>query len=245
MFIPDYLGNDIWSLPLINREHYKIQKIIEINESDDYENLIKNFPWIELDIGYSWQTWENEIKGLDKFNLFQPHKNEYSHGWKSIIAYDGEWNEKVIECCPAMTKWFREVFSKDYNFGSKEKIEIMALEPQGHIELHKNKETDHHSFNVIKFLLNSPQYYDVVMFNPNPMDKTKLKDKDYIGKIPTESGSAIQLDSGNYFTARNLSDQTVYYIVAQLNTVDLKKAKHEYNKSIKKTIGNIKRNARI
>tara|TARA_B100001094_G_scaffold60035_1_gene55519 strand:- start:7901 stop:8611 length:711 start_codon:yes stop_codon:yes gene_type:complete len=236
MFIPDYLGNGVWTLPLINREHYKIQKVIE---SENDEMPIKNLPWIELDIGYSWQTWEKEIKNLETLNFFNVHKNEYSQGWKSLTLYDGEWNQTVTENCFAMTTWFKEIFSTKCNVGPNQKIEIMALETQGYIELHKNKETDKHNFNVVKFMFDKPQYYNVAMFNPNPMDKTKLKDKDYIGKIPCQPGKALLLDSGNYFTARNLSEQTVYYVVAQINTFDPK------NEEIKETIGNIKTHARI
>jgi hypothetical protein len=242
MFIPDYLGNDVWALPLINREHFKIQKILQDTDEDI---PIKNLPWIELDIGYSWQTWEKEIKNLDTLDLFDIHKNEYSQGWKSLTFYNGEWNSKVKEQCYTMTKWFNDNFLPEYDISSDDKIEIMALEANGYIELHKNKETDKHNFNVIKFLLDAPKNYNVAMFNPNPMDKTKLKDKDYIGRIPCETGKAIQLDSGNYFTAHNLSDQTVYYIVVQLNTFDLKKLKQDDRFNIKRTIGSIKRNARI
>ena len=156
MFIPDYLGNDVWALPLMNREHFKIQKILEETSNDI---PIKNLPWIELDIGYSWQTWEKEIKNLDTLNLFDVHKNEYSKGWKSIAFYDGEWNGEVKEQCYTMTKWFDDIFLSKYNMSSKDKIEIMALEANGYIELHKNKETDKHNFNVIKFLLDKPQDY--------------------------------------------------------------------------------------
>lgn len=229
MFIPDYLGNDVWTLPLINREHYKIQKVIEEKNN---EMPVDNLPWIQLNIGYSWQTWEKEIKGLDTLNFFNVHKNEYSRGWRSLTLYDGEWNEKITEHCYVMTSWFKQTFST-------KKIEIMALDSLGYIELHKNKETDKHNFNVIKFMFDKPSYYNVAVFNPNPMDKTKLKDKDYIGRIPCETGKALMLDSGNYFTARNMSEQTVYYLVAQINTFDPK------NEDIRETIGNIKTNARI
>jgi hypothetical protein len=229
MFIPDYLGNDVWALPFINREHYKIQKVIE---AENDEMPINNLPWIQLNIGYSWQTWEKEIKGLDTLNFFNVHKNEYSQGWRSLTLYDGEWNEKITEHCYVMTSWFKQTFPT-------KKIEIMALDSLGYIELHKNKETDKHNFNAIKFMFDKPPYYNVAMFNPNPMDKTKLKDRDYIGRIPCETGKALMLDSGNYFTAKNMSEQTVYYLVAQINTFDPK------NEDIRETIGNIKKNARI
>tara|TARA_B100001057_G_scaffold488129_1_gene571993 strand:- start:1051 stop:1767 length:717 start_codon:yes stop_codon:yes gene_type:complete len=238
MFIPDYLGDDVWALPFINREHYKIQKVLNLNE-DDKDTSIKNLPWVELGIGYSWQTWEKEIKKLEELHLFKTHKNEFSKGWKHLTLYDSEWNSEVTENCYHISKWFKDIFLPKYKLGEDQKIEIMALESQGYIELHKNKETDKHNFNVIKFSLEKPIGYSVSMFNPNPMDKTKLKDKDYIGRIPCETGKALQLDSGNYFTARNLSEQTAYYIVAQINTFDFKQS------NIKQTIGNIKRNARI
>ena len=42
--------------------------------------------WIELDVGYSWQTWE-KAKRVDELGLFKLvqrryGKKEYSRGWR-------------------------------------------------------------------------------------------------------------------------------------------------------------------
>ena len=61
--------------------------------------------------------------------------------------YDGR-NEKITEHCYVMTSYPKQTFHQ--------KIEIMALDSLGYIELHKNKETDKHNFNTIKFMFDIP-----------------------------------------------------------------------------------------
>ena len=48
------------------------------------------------------------------------------------------------------------------------------------------------------------------MFYPNSMDKTKLKDYDYIGRVHFEK--EIRINTGNYFAVKNTSNETRYYI---------------------------------
>tara|TARA_B100002019_G_scaffold209656_1_gene182264 strand:+ start:670 stop:1413 length:744 start_codon:yes stop_codon:yes gene_type:complete len=247
MFIPDYIGSDFWTLPRINRDHYKIQPLLKFKEHEDELIFKKDYiPWIELELNYSWQTWLKELQTLDSLNLLKDYKTEYSQGWKSFNLYNDGWNDQVIENCPALVNWFKQVFEQKFKIENPFlSINLRSLDPGGFIELHKDtEENQSHTHRVIKFLVNDSKQYEVAMFYPNPMDKTKLRTKDYIGWVPFDSGKAIQLDLGNYFAARNQSEEKIYYILVKVNTLP-DKDNEVWKESIKTTIGNIKKNARI
>ena len=76
------------------------------------------------------------------------------------------------------------------------------------------------------------------------MDKTKLRTQRLYRLGIFDSGKAIQLDLGNYFAARNQSEEKIYYILVKVNTLP-DKDNEVLKESIKTTIGNIKKNARI
>ena len=88
MFIPDYLGDDQWSLQSINTKHYKLKGLLKA-EDCSYENILKKHytPWVELDISYSWQTWLAEAQRVDELGLFVPHREDYGKGWRSFVLH--------------------------------------------------------------------------------------------------------------------------------------------------------------
>jgi len=241
MFIPDYLGKDAWKLPTINREHFKLKALIEsTDEIKDYNTFIQNnyIPWIEFDIQYGHTTWLEEIiKVENKFTIFE---TEYGKGWKHLIIYENDWNENLLDSCPAMMSWLKNVFPVKFNVTELHSIKVMALEPEGYSELQHDKECGQFNFPLF-----DPYGCHAVMFYPNPMDKTKLKDQDYIGRIPFKEGQAIKINTQNYHMVKNTSNQTRYHVIINANTEVDKKVKSFYNTSIKNTIGNIKKDARI
>ena len=241
MFIPDYLGTNAWKLPMVNRDHFKIKPLLDSEPEYDYTTAVKkyHFPWIEMDVSYSWQTWLSKI--IEQEKLFSNFETEYGKGWKYISVYsDKTWNENIIKNCPAMTSWLKDVFPNTVNLVKLHDIKIMALEPNGYSELQHNEVSGQ-----INLALNNPTKCKVVMFYPNPMDKTKLKDYDYIGVVPFKEGSAIKLNTENYHMIQNLSDEVRYHITINADTEIDKKTKSFYDNSIKNTIGGIKNYARI
>tara|TARA_X000000950_G_scaffold288253_1_gene404125 strand:- start:258 stop:959 length:702 start_codon:yes stop_codon:yes gene_type:complete len=233
MFIPDYLGNDAWQLPMINRDHFKIKPILESDEQVGY------FPWIELDIKYSYETWLKEIKLVD--DSFVEFESEYGKGWKYVSMYeDDKWNDRLLNGCPATTTWFKNIFSEKINATKIHNIKVMCLEPKGYSELQHGNH-----FGQINFVLNQPIGCKTVMFYPNSMDKTKLKDSDYIGIVPFREGSAIQLNNENYNMARNNGEENRYHIIVNADTEINDTVKMLYDESIKHTTTNIKKDAQL
>ena len=259
MFIPDYLGDDQWSLQSINTKHYKLKGLLKA-EDCSYENILKKHytPWVELDIGYSWQTWLAEAQRVDELGLFVPHREDYGKGWRSFVLHgsgegetkkdDGEmfWQESALQNCPSMVQWIKHTFARDLNLkGNFERVRIMALDPGGYIEIHRDNEKEIHDVGPINLAINNPVGCQFIMFYPNSFDKTKLTDEDYIGKVPFAEGRAIQLDVGNYHAVRNNSKETRYHIIIHGNFWPDEKTKSLYDSSMRNTIGNIKTYARV
>ena len=241
MFIPDYLGKDAWKLPMINRDHFKLKPLLESDENlnDGNEFIKQNYiPWIEFDIQYGHATWLKEILKVEK--KFLVFETEYGKGWKYLSIYNKQWNDDLTDSCPAMMSWFRNVFLTKFNITNLQDIKVMALEPNGYSELQHDK-----LCGQINLPLNDPIGCTAVMFYPNPMDKTKLKDHDYIGRIPFKEGLAVRINTENYHMVKNTSNETRYHVIINTDTKVDKNVETFYNKSIKNTIGNIKKDARI
>ncbi len=240
MFIPDYLGKDAWKLPMVNRDHFKLSPLLESNEIENGNEFIKQnyMPWIEFDVQYGHATWLKEIIGIEnKFSIFE---TEYGKGWKHIIVYDGNWNQDLITSCPSMMSWLKNVFPIKFNVKKIDEIKVMALESNGYSDLQHDKECGQ-----INLPLSEPPGCTSVMFYPNPMDKTKLKDQDYIGKIPFKEGTIIKINTENYHMVKNTSNETRYHVIINADTEVDEKIESFYDENIKNTIGNIKKDARI
>jgi hypothetical protein len=242
MFIPDYLGDDQWSLNHINQNHYKLKSIFKY-EDLSYEEVVKKYyiPWVEFDLlTYGWQTWLDEAKKLDELDFFSIHKENYGKGWRTFNFYELE--ESVTNICPAMTQWVKRVFPEQVSLkGQINKIELIALDPQGYVELHRDNENN--KVHNLHLALNNPKGYKFIMFYPNSFDKTKLTDEDYIGKVPFAEGKALQLDLGNYYAVQNNSDEVRYHLNIDADFWPDEKTKKFYDISIRNTIGNIKKYA--
>lgn len=107
-------------------------------------------------------------------DLFIPHRSYGSPGWKSLCLHGEAWDKtdyytaypenagkqsneiiykwtEIAERCPVTTQYFKEEFP-NYNY---QRLRYMWLEPQGYIELHKDRDT--HMLSPINVALNNPE----------------------------------------------------------------------------------------
>lgn len=181
----------------------------ECKTPDELRNNSK-LPYLMFDVDMPVDDILKEIGNSQQH--FYTHREDQSKGWSSLVMHgmgDDKTNSSeyynvneddavydwtnASNSIPSLKKWLLE---QKY-FVDFDRIRIMALDPDGYIEAHKDY--DKSRLGPINIAINNPKDCDFVMED--------------IGIVPFETNKGAWLDLSNKHSVRNNSNETRYHII--------------------------------
>jgi len=180
----------------------------ECKTPDELRNNSK-LPYLMFDVDMPVDDILKEISQAQQ--SFYTHREDQSQGWRSLVMHGfGEdktnspeyygIKENVVydwtsssNSIPSLKKWLLE---QEY-FIDFERVRIMALEPGGYIEAHKDYNDS--KLGPINLAINNPTGCEFIMEN--------------IGIVPFETNKGAWLDLSNNHSVENKSNETRYHII--------------------------------
>ena len=178
----------------------------------DFNELRNNskLPYLIFDVDMPVEDILKEIENAQQH--FYTHREDQSKGWRSLVMHgmgDDKTNSpeyynvneedavydwtNASNSIPSLKKWLLE---QNY-FVDFDRVRIMALDPGGYIEAHKDY--DKSRLGPINIAINNPKDCEFVMEN--------------VGVVPFEPNKGAWLDLSNKHSVRNNNNETRYHII--------------------------------
>lgn len=159
---------------------------------------------------------DREAEHLFDSGYFIAHREAHGKGWSSAVLRGQEWNittykkgaelkwTMLIDHAPIMTKWLKEVFPNNGNYG---RCRFMLLEPGGHIDTH----TDTHEWQEGMPL--KDDIFSAVNICITQPDDCYLRRTSDMEEVPFEPRKVFCFNNGPFHDAANFSKQNRYHFI--------------------------------
>lgn len=181
----------------------------ECKTPDELRNSSK-LPYLMFDVDMPIDDILKEIGNAQQH--FYTHREDQSKGWSSLVMHGMgddktnspeyynvneedavyDWTD-ASNSIPSLKKWLLE---QKY-FVDFDRVRIMALDPSGYIESHRDY--DKSKLGPINIAINNPKDCDFIMED--------------VGVVPFEPNKGAWLDLSNKHSVRNNSNETRYHII--------------------------------